>query len=193
MSADPARHLRIERGFERRVLCDGFGITFHGKPLHGLQSSSYRFLIWFGPPHLGIETLIDLAQSGIVGPNARQDVFGLLRRSHAGWFYRFLFPVLVSISIHDSGRCAYWVILAQADGISTPGELDLPFRFRGHAIASCRAIPPGSDGSQEVAVARRSGALQDQGTTHEPVRTDDEAYLHLHSCSCQDQQRIGRG
>ncbi len=88
-------------------------------------------------------------------------------------------------------------ILAQADqlkqGISTAGKFDFPFRLRGHAIAGCGTIPPGSDSLQHVAITHRAGTLQNQRTTHAAIGTDDEAYFNLESRLDWNQQRIGRG
>jgi hypothetical protein len=92
----------VQAGFERGVLRDGFGIRFHGKALHGLQSRGNSFLIRLGTPHFRIETLIDLAQSGIVRANARHSAFGILRWSGAERLGEFL--VFVSVSVHDSDR-----------------------------------------------------------------------------------------
>jgi hypothetical protein len=89
------------------------------------------------------------------------------------------------------------VILAQADqlkrGISTAGKFDFAFRLRGHAVAGCGTIPPSTNSSQHVAVAGRAAALQNQGTMHAAIGTDDEAYLYFESRFAWNQQRIGRG
>lgn len=62
MSAEAARCA----GFNRRVFRRSFGIRFHGEPLHGLKSGGNGHLIGLGTPHFRIETLVDLAQGGIV-------------------------------------------------------------------------------------------------------------------------------
>ncbi len=77
--------------------------------------------------------------------------------------------------------------------ISTAGKLDLSFRFRRNAIAGGRAIPPSANSPQHVAVARGSGALQNQRATHPPISANDEGDLDFHSCSGREQERIRRG
>src|SRR5271168_2894172 len=122
MSANTASRFGTESGLDRRILRGGFRIRFHSKALHRLQSSRDRFLIRLGPTHLGIETLIDLAQSGIVRANARHCAVGILRCSGTGWFYQLLVPVFIflsiSICVHVQTEVAYPVILAQPEGIS---------------------------------------------------------------------------
>jgi hypothetical protein len=102
-----------------------------------------------------------------------------------GGFTSFL-SLSLSLSLSTiQAEVAYPVILAQPEGISMTGKFDLAFRLRGHSVARCRTIPPGANGSQDVAVSHRTGALQDQGTMHPPIGANDEADLHFHS-------RIGR-
>jgi hypothetical protein len=60
----------------------------------------YGLLIGLGPPHFGVEALIDLSQSRIMRPNAWHHIFGFLRRSGTGRFSGFS----VSVSIHDLDR-----------------------------------------------------------------------------------------
>ena len=69
------------------------------------------------------------------------------------------------------------VILAQASRISTAGKLDFPFRLGGHTVAGGGTIPPGAHRAEDVAVARRAHALQNQRTMHAAVGTDDETDL----------------
>lgn len=66
-------------------------------------------------------------------------------------------------------------------------ELDFAFGFGGHAIAGCRTIAPCLHGSQDVPIARRSGALEDQRTVNAAIGADDEAYFHLLPCKRWDQ------
>jgi hypothetical protein len=92
------------------------------------------------------------------------------------------FPSFLSLSTIQTKVLA--VILAQAGwlklgGISSTGKLYLPFRFGGYSVASCRSITPGADGSQHVAVARGTGALQNQRTMHPAVSSNYEAYFDL--------------
>src|SRR5271155_3358781 len=83
--------------------------------------------------------------------------------------------------------------ISSSGGISTAGKFDFPFRFRGHAVAGGGTIPPGTNRSQDVAVARRPAALQNQRTMHAAIGTDDEAHFHLEPRLDRHQQGIGRG
>ena len=73
------------------------------------------------------------------------------------------------------------------------GKLDLPFRFRRHAIAGCGTIPPGADSSQYVAITHGARALQNQRAMHAAVGADDEADFDLRYGSGWEKQRIRCG
>ena len=127
MSANAAGIVSVDGGFERSVLRGWFGVRFHREALHGLQSRGNGFLIRLGPSHLRIEPLVDLSQSGIVRPDARQIVrdfvfyFGiLLRRSRSGLLDWFL------VSVHDSDRRCLGHSSASGFGeAGYPGESNL--------------------------------------------------------------------
>jgi hypothetical protein len=84
MSANLASCLSVSGRLEQFMLGHIFGICLHGKALHGLQGCGNRFLIWLGPPHFRVETLIDLAQGRIVRANGRRRTLSVLRWSRAG-------------------------------------------------------------------------------------------------------------
>src|SRR5580700_11711139 len=100
MSAYSAGIARVAAAFGCGFLNRAFGIRFQGQALHGLQSRGNGLLIGLGPPHFGVEALIDLSQRGIMRANARHNIFGFLRRSGAGWLSEFS----LSVSIHDLDR-----------------------------------------------------------------------------------------
>src|SRR5260370_19263901 len=101
-------------------------------------------------------------------------------------------PIFLSLLLSTIRVPVSRFILAHADKILTAGKFDLPFGFGGHAIAGCGTIPPGAHGPQNVAVARRAGALKNQRTMHPAVSTDDEADFDHEPCACRSQQRIRR-
>lgn len=99
MSTNVASFVRVGGRVDGSVLSGSFGIRFHGESLHGLQGRGNGFLIGLGAPHFRVETLINLAQSGIVRADAGHRVFGILRGT--GW------PGYFFVSFHDSDRRAW--------------------------------------------------------------------------------------
>jgi len=204
MSADAAGGRSTETGLRCGILRGCFRIVFHGEALHGLQSFGNGFLIGLGPPHFRIQALIDLAEGGVVRADARRRrVFGILRGRQYGRLGEFL--VFFSVSVHDSDRVPMESglsfilaqhsspsILAKRDGISTPGKLDLAFRFGRNAVAGCGTIPPGADGLQDVAVAHGADALQNEWAMHASVGANDKADFYLHAGSRGNHQWVGR-
>src|SRR5580658_31732 len=64
-------------------------------------------------------------------------------------------------------------------GESAAGKLNLSFRLGRNSVAGGRAIFPGANRAQHVAVSRGSRTLQDERTVHVAVSPNDKADLHL--------------
>ena len=101
-------------------------------------------------------------------------------------------PNFLSLSTIQIGAVLGF-ILAHEAGISTAGEFDLAFRLSGHAIAGCGAIPPRAHRSQDIAVARGPGALQNQRTVYTTVSAHNKADFHFQRRSRWNHQRIRCG
>src|SRR5216684_4271767 len=97
MSANETSCLAVEATLERFMLRHSFRICFHSKALHGLQRRSDRLLIWLGPPHFRVETLINLAQGGIVRANGGHCTFGILRWSRGGRLPEFVVSIFIFV------------------------------------------------------------------------------------------------
>ena len=61
------------------------------------------------------------------------------------------------------------------------GKLDIALGFGRLSVAGGRAIPPRSNGPQNIPVAKTAAALQNQRTMHSPVSADNEIDRHLQS------------
>jgi len=189
MSANAAGRVRVGGGVYRSLLCHHFGISFHGKTLHSLQSRGNGFLARLGTPHFRIKPLINFAQCGIVRVYARPPGFGLGRGG--GGLGKLL--VFIFVFIHDSDREADEFILAQVREFSSAGKFDLAFGFGGHAVAGCGTIPPGANRSQHNAVTDCASAFQNEGTVYTSIGSDDEADFHFLPAARWNQHRIRRG
>src|SRR6202044_3511342 len=72
------------------------------------------------------------------------------------------------------------------------GKLNLALLPRRHPVKSNRAVTPSAYGLQNITVAHRSAALQNQRAVYAAICPDDEAYLHHGSRNHRNYQRIRR-